>query len=323
MGTGSGCLAVALAHELPHARYLRDRYFAGGARSREAQCGAASRRGAHAFRRRRICWTRLIPQPQPVANAGSRAFRFDREQSALRGAGRGRDACRARFASTSRMRRFSAGARGRDLCAADRAGRRAAARRRIAGARAWPQLRRARAAELSAKRLGAHQRHERPRRNPSRPFRRDARSRQHRSQPRAADARPRTRIYSVAVWLPCRNWLTSAPSTGLPSCPTASRSILHVDMDAFFVSVELLERPELRGKPVIVGGQPDQRGVVSSASYEARRYGVHSAMPLRTAGEAVPAGGFSRRPPRSLRRMERPRRRDPREVFAGGGDGLD
>jgi DNA polymerase IV len=73
----------------------------------------------------------------------------------------------------------------------------------------------------------------------------------------------------------------------------SERVILHVDLDAFFAAVEQRDRPELRGRPVIVGGSdPTQRGVVSAASYEARRFGVHSAMPLRTALRLCPQGVF-------------------------------
>ena len=70
------------------------------------------------------------------------------------------------------------------------------------------------------------------------------------------------------------------------------RTLLHVDMDAFFAAVEVLDRPELCGRPLVVGAAPDKRGVVSTCSYEARRFGIHSAMPSRTAFKLCPQAVF-------------------------------
>lgn len=70
------------------------------------------------------------------------------------------------------------------------------------------------------------------------------------------------------------------------------RKIIHLDMDAFFAAIEQLDHPEYRGKPVIVGGPPHARGVVSTCSYEARKYGIRSAMSLREAGRRCPHGIF-------------------------------
>ncbi|MBI2860104.1 MAG: DNA polymerase IV [Chloroflexi bacterium] len=70
------------------------------------------------------------------------------------------------------------------------------------------------------------------------------------------------------------------------------RRIMHVDLDAFFVSVEQVLKPELRGRPVVVGGRPDRRGVVAAASYEARRFGLHSGMSLAAAYRLCPQAVF-------------------------------
>ena len=73
---------------------------------------------------------------------------------------------------------------------------------------------------------------------------------------------------------------------------SAPRVFLHVDMDAFYAAIEQRDHPEYRGKPLVVGSPPTERGVVATASYEARAFGIHSAMPSREAGQRCPHAVF-------------------------------
>src|ERR1035437_3242106 len=95
-------------------------------------------------------------------------------------------------------------------------------------------------------------------------------------------------------------------------------TILHVDMDAFYAAIEVLDHPEWRGLPRVVGPPPDQRGVVATCSYEARRYGIHSAMPSRTAGKLCPHAVFVPPPHGTLCRNFRADYEHFRGVYAVG-----
>ena len=88
-----------------------------------------------------------------------------------------------------------------------------------------------------------------------------------------------------------------------------SRKVIHIDMDAFYTSVEQRDSPELRDQPVVVGGDSQRRGVVAAASYEARAFGVHSAMPMKTAHATLPESysrvGRFRKIPQRFQRASR------------------
>src|SRR5579883_1466092 len=86
--------------------------------------------------------------------------------------------------------------------------------------------------------------------------------------------------------------MTTPDTTPTSGAGEGARRVMHADLDCFFAAVEELDDPSLRGKPVIVGGDPDGRGVVSTANYVARRYGVHSAMSAALARRLCPDAIF-------------------------------